>query len=114
MDERREHPRVDVTARAVVLVRHNAGTECLIDSISMGGARLVGPLTLAVGEHVQVLFEVDGTPIDVEGEVVRAERQDVMNDRIAIAFKNVSESTRLLLHKLVVTSLDREGGGAPP
>ena len=114
VDNRREHPRVDVTTAAVVLARHNTGVAFTIESISAGGARLVGPLTLDVGERVQVLFELAGTPIDVEGEVVRAERHDMMNDRVAIAFKNVSETTRSIIHQIVVTSLDLEHGRGHP
>lgn len=114
MNNRREHPRVEVTAHAVILARHNEGVTFTIESISVGGARLVGPLTLEVGERVLVLFEVAGTPIDVEGEVVRAERQDMMNDRVAIAFKNVSETARSLIHQLVLTSLDVEDRRSEP
>lgn len=106
MDERREHARGDVTASAMVLARHNAGVAFLIESISVGGARLVGPLTLDAGEHVQLLFELEGTPVDVEGVVVRAERHDIMNDRVAISFKNLSDTARVLIHQLVVKALD--------
>ncbi len=106
MDERREHDRVEATITAMVLVRHNAGAEFLIESISVGGARLIGPVTLAVGEHVQLLFELEGTPIEVEGVVVRADRQDTMNDRVAVTFKNLSTATQGLLHQLVVKALD--------
>ena len=108
MDERRQHARADVAASAIVLARHNAGVAFMIESISAGGARLVGPLTLEAGERVQLLFEIGGTPIDVEGEVVRAERQDMLNDRVAISFKNVSEETRALISRLVVTALEPE------
>lgn len=106
MDERREHPRGDVTASAMVLARHNAGVAFSIESISVGGARLVGPLTLEAGEDVQLLFELEGTPVEVEGVVVRAERHDIINDRVAISFKNLSAAARALIHRAVVRALD--------
>lgn len=107
--DRRLHPRVDAGATsALVLARHNPGVTCSIESISVGGARLVGPLTLAVGEWIQILFELDGTPFDVEGEVVRVVHRDITTDHIAVAFKNLSESSRASIHQLVVRALDAE------
>lgn len=41
-----------------------------IESLSISGARLSGSGTFGMGERVQVLFEVDGAPIDVTAEVV--------------------------------------------
>lgn len=106
--ERREHPRINVAASAMLLVRHNPGVAFSIESISVSGARLVGPLTLEVGERVQLLFELEGVPIDVEGEVVRVERPDIMTDRVAVAFRNLSATTRALIYELVQRSLDFE------
>lgn len=99
MDERREHARGNVTACAMVLARHNEGVAFAIERISVGGARFVGPLTLQAGDHVQLLFELEGTPVDVEGVVV-VERHDIINDRVAISFKNLSEATRALIHQI--------------
>jgi hypothetical protein len=98
-----EHP---VNLSAVILARHNDGVAFSIQRISTGGARLVGPLTLEVGERVQVLFELEGTPIDVEGEVVRVERPDIVNDHVAVAFRNLSDSSRTLIHELVQRSMN--------
>ena len=89
-----------------MLVRHNPGVACTIESISFGGARLAGPLTLVIGERVSVLFEVDGSPIEVAATVVRVDRQDITIDRIAIAFDEISDETRALLRRLVDESLD--------
>jgi len=106
--ERRQHPRVAITSSAIVLARHNSGVAFSIESISVGGARLVGPLTLEVGETVQILFELEGTPIDVEGQVARVDRQDIMTDRVAVAFKNLSAEARASIQQLVVRALDLE------
>ncbi len=106
--KRRGHPRADVVASVILLVRHNPGVAFTIESISLSGVRLAGPLTLQVGEHVRLLFEVEGAPIDVEGEVVRVVRPDIMTDRVAIAFRNLSGTTRALIQQLVQKSLDVE------
>ncbi len=93
----------------IVLARHNDGVEFAIESIATGGARLAGPLTLAVGENIQLLFEVAGRPVDVQAEVIRVERQDIMTERVAVSFRNVSDTTHELIHQLVVSTLDELG-----
>lgn len=111
MDERREHARGDFTASATILARHNAGVAFSTESISVGGVRLLGPLTLEAGEHVQLLFELEGTPVDLEGVVVRSERHDVINDLVAISFKNLPDAARELIQQLVSRLL---GAGDKP
>lgn len=106
--ERREQPRINLATNAILLVRHNPGVAFSIESISVGGARLAGPLTLEVGERVQLLFELEGTPIDVEGEVVRVDRPDIMTDRVAVAFRNLTVTSRAVIEQLVRRSLDLE------
>jgi len=91
---------------AIILVRHNPGVSCTIESISFAGVCLVGALTVSVGEMVQLLLEVDGTPIDVDGEVVRVVRRDVTTDRVAIAFRNVSATTRPVIQQIVQRNLE--------
>ena len=106
--DRRGDSRVDHLKPAVVLARHNCGMEFVIESISVGGARLVGEMTLEVGERVQILFELDGRPVEVDAEVVRADRQDVFRDRIAVAFMNLSAHHRDSIRRLVQAALDLE------
>lgn len=106
--ERRAHPRADVSTTAIVLARHNAGVELVIDSISVGGARLVGEIAVVVGEYVQILFESDGHPIDVRGEVVRAEKVDMVTDHVALRFVDTSDETKELLRRLVERLLEIE------
>ena len=106
--DRRGDSRVDHLKPAVVLARHNNGMAFVIENISLGGARLVGELTLEVGECVQILFELDGRPVEVDAEVVRVDRQDVFRDRIAVAFTNLSAPHRDAIRRLVQTALDLE------
>jgi hypothetical protein len=100
-DDRRRDPRVgDLSIHATVLARHNEGAGFTIDDISAGGALLIGPLTLSIGERVQILFEVDQRPLDVSAEVVRVERLDMMNDRVAVRFVD-SEASRTTIAAVV-------------
>ena len=108
-DDRRRHPRADdLGIEATVLVRDNAGVTLFIDNISVGGCSLVGPITLVVGDRVQILFEVDDTPIDVSAEVVRAERVDILNDRVAVKFIDVQAGTHELIERLVARAIELE------
>jgi hypothetical protein len=109
--ERRDSTRVEISRAAVVLARHNAGVAMTIESISTGGARLVGGVTLAVGERIQILFEIDQRPVEVLGEVVRAETQDITTDRIAVRFVELTGETRELIRQLVLQTLEEDGAG---
>jgi hypothetical protein len=109
VSERREHPRADICTTAIVLARHNAGVSFTIESISLGGARLAGPLTLASGERIQLLFEIDGRPIEVFGDVIRVDRQDINTDHIAVKFVELTAETRELIRDLVRRTLELEG-----
>ena len=104
-DERRVYPRVAAATTAVVLARHNAGVTLTIDSISLGGARLEGTITVEVGERVQLLFEVEGRPVDVAGEVVRVQMIDMATDHIAVRFVDVAGDAKDLIRQLVDQSL---------
>ena len=107
-EERRQDPRATVATSAVVLARHNDGVGLTISSLSVGGARLVGPLSLDRGERIQILFEIDGRPVEVSGEVVRVEKQDMMTDRISVRFVDVPDDVRELIQMLVRRALEQE------
>lgn len=105
--DRREHPRADIQASAIVLVRHNDGVAAWIESISTGGARLAGTLTLDPGEHVQILFEIEGHPLEVTGEVIRVEARDLLHDHFAVRFIDLTEESLELIRRVVRRTLER-------
>ena len=107
-DERRQYPRASAATTAIVLARHNAAVSLTIASISLGGARLEGNITVAMGERVQILFDVEGHPVDVSGEVVRVEMIDMATDHIAVRFVDVELDTKELIRQLVERSFDAE------
>ena len=107
-DERRQYPRAAAATTAIVLARHNAAVSLTIASISLGGARLEGNITVAMGERVQILFDVEGHPVDVSGEVVRVEMIDMATDHIAVRFVDVELDTKELIRQLVERSFDAE------
>ncbi len=105
-DDRRRDPRAGaLSIHATVLARHNNGAAFTIEDISAGGASLIGPLTLSVGERVQILFEVDQRPLDVSADVVRVERLDMMLDRVAVRFVD-SEASRATIAAVVAKLLE--------
>jgi hypothetical protein len=108
--DRRAHPRLATATSAIVLARHNDGVPLTIVSLSLSGARLIGEITLAVGEQVDVLFEIDGHPVDVTGEVVRATKLDIATDEVAVRFLAVTDAARQLIREAVARSLEREYG----
>jgi hypothetical protein len=108
VSERRADVRADVDSTAIVLARHNAGVPMVIESLSVSGARLAGPSTFGVGEQIHILFEIEGSPLDVAGEVIRVEHQDIINDRIAVRFVAVTDEARLSIRRLVLETLNLE------
>ena len=107
-DERRQYRRVPAATTAVVLARHNAAVTLTIASISLGGARLEGTITVELGEKVQILFEVKGHPVDVRGEVVRVVMIDMATDHIAVRFVDVEPDAKERIRQLVDHALDAE------
>ncbi len=107
-DDRRQSPRATVSTSAVVLARHNNGVTFAIENISTTGARLAGPLTLGVGERIQILFEIDGHPVDVKAEVMRVDKYDMMTDRVAVSFRDVDPETQQRITRLVQQALGAE------
>jgi hypothetical protein len=108
--ERPANPRADIST-AIVLARHNNGVAMMIESISTSGARLVGPVTLIVGERIQALFDVEGIPVEVFADVVRVETQDIATDRITVRFVDVSDEKRAYLQRLVHRRFRRRSMG---
>jgi hypothetical protein len=91
-----------------LLARHNRGITVTVESMSVDGARLAGPTTLDVGERVQVLFEIEGHPLEVHAEVVRVESRDMSNDRIAVRFVEIDDDTRDQIRRLVLRAIELE------
>lgn len=108
-DERRGAPRVRVGAQAFVKARHNDGIEFVLETLSTTGAQLVGPLTLKIGETIEILFEIDARPVSVSAQVVRVERQDIVMDRIAVRFVGLANEARASIHGLALRALEEEG-----
>ena len=108
MDERRGDKRIEVAMVAVVLARHNAATSMTIESLSLSGARLAGPGTFESNEHVHILFEIAGGPVEVLGEVVRVEHRDMTTDAIAVRFISLDDDHREAIGELVRRGLDLE------
>ena len=91
-----------------MLARQKPGVHFLIDSLSVGGAKLIGSLTVARGERINILFEVNGAPVDVTAEVIRVESFDLETDHVAVRFVGITDTARRLIRELVAQILDLE------
>ena len=109
-DERRGAPRVRVGAQAFIKGgQHDEAIELVLESISTIGAQLVGPLTLEIGDLVELLFALDAHPIRVSAQVVRVEREDIVMDRIAVRFLGLGNEARASIHGLTLRVFEEEG-----
>jgi hypothetical protein len=91
---------------ALVQVRHNELVRLAVYSISLGGAYLVGPLTVRVGERLRVHLELEGAALELSGEVVRTNVIDAMTDQVAIRFLDVSDENAARLRSIVSALLE--------
>lgn len=117
-DERRRAPRVDTSIKATVTAGKRT-VPFVIDSISTSGARLIGPLALAMKEKVSIVFTAAEHRIDIAAEVVRVDTADLMTDQIAVRFIDPNPATAATLRLIVERSLDEywnddADGDAPP
>lgn len=104
-DERRVYQRATAATTVNVYARHNAGVTLTIASISLGGARMVGAITVEVGERVQILFDVDGQPVALDCEVLRRVMIDMATDHIAVRFIDVKDDAAELIRRLIQQSV---------
>ena len=97
----------------MVLARHSHSGTFAVESLSVGGALLVGELALVDGEVIKVLLELGGNPIVVSGQVVRVVEPSEGGRRVAVAFREVSPSSQSRLQASVVNALQRRRAASP-
>jgi hypothetical protein len=90
--KQRSGRRAVVQLPAVVVVR-NRCVDFVIDNISSSGARLAGPLTLELGQHIEMSFVLDTTTVVLAAEIVRVHTTDLVTDQIAVRFVEPSAET---------------------
>lgn len=90
--KQRSGRRAVVRLPAVVIVR-NRRVDFTIDNISSSGARLAGPLTLELGQRIEVSFVVDARAVVLAAEIVRVHTPDLVSDQIAVRFIDPPAST---------------------
>jgi hypothetical protein len=109
-------PRVDANLKAVVTAGPRRSVPFVIDSMSVTGARLTGPLALALGQVISVTFTATGRSVTIDVEVVRVDTADLLNDQVAVRFINVPDDAKDAIHDFVRQRLDDEdaAAAAPP
>jgi hypothetical protein len=109
MSEQRSAPRVGISTRATVSEGRRSAA-FTIDSLSISGARLVGPLVLKLGQRIEIVLQLDTGPIQVDAEVVRVDTPDLMTDQIAVRFVDPSPETRASIREVVRQRLEQVSG----
>jgi hypothetical protein len=104
----RATPRVDTNTRATV-TKGTRKVPFTINNLSLGGARLVGPLALQKGQRIEITLELDSGTVSVIGEVVRVDTPDLMDDQIAVRFLEPSPEARAAVRDVVMRTLKEPG-----
>ena len=109
-------PRVDANLKAVVTAGPKRSVPFTIDSMSVTGARLTGPLALVLGQVMSVTFTATGHSVTVEVEVVRVDTADLLNDQVAVRFIKVPNEAKDAIDDFVRQRLEEEkaAASAPP
>ena len=112
---RREFLRTRTLAiTACVIARATRRSVSSVESLSAGGAVLVGDLALSPGEEIQVLLGIGGAPVLVSARVVRIHGRTERQTAIAVAFLDVPRDIEGRIQVLVLSALDRERAGSRP
>ncbi len=99
-------PRVSQPIVATVSAGKRGPERFTIQNISISGAKLEGPLALALRERITLVFKAGDESVTLQAEVVRVETADLMSDEIAVAFVDMTEATREAIRALVNRVLD--------
>jgi two-component system chemotaxis response regulator CheY len=107
--ERRRHPRVSGVDIEATVVTGDGAVTCSIESLSAGGARLVGGLRVAVGEEVRVLLgpHAPGSGT-LDARVLRTEHRGDGTSAVALMFRDAAPDTEDAIQRLVLRWLERE------
>lgn len=101
--ERRRHPRTEVELSVTVEKiggRAISGAGSTID-ISEGGARLVGPAALVVGDVVRVTLTGSDVSVEQQGLVVGRQEAARGQATLNIAFKTLDDQRTIDLRRLI-------------
>lgn len=98
-------PRISARIQAFVTMGRRR-VPFTVDSLSVTGARLVGPLALVRGQRVDITLELEGEIVEVGGEVVRVDTPDLLADQIAVRFIDLSPRSRLAIGAVLARRLD--------
>lgn len=100
----RANPRIETNTLATVS-RGQKKVPFRIDNLSAGGARLIGPLALQKGQHVEITFQLETNTFTLTAEVVRVETPDLLTDQIAVQFVDVTAEAKVAIDDLVMRTL---------
>lgn len=109
--DRRSRPRAGFLGKAIVTRRPGEHFALSIRDLSASGARLVGRVELAEGDHIGVSLEIEGSTISTTALVVRTEPQ---NSQVAISFNNLSHEAREIIDAAVTALIERVRADSPP
>lgn len=100
--------RVPTSIVATVSAGKRVAVPFTIHNLSVTGAKLEGPLALARGERIKVVFECEGERVELVAEVVRVDSEDLMTDQIAARFISPSDEAQSVIQHLVTKMLDAQ------
>jgi hypothetical protein len=113
-DERRQHPRVDVVASAVILLPGiGSPARYVVEDLSVGGAMLRGGPPLGTRDPVRLVLHLRGfEPILVDAAPVRQSREGGSASAIAVAFRRLTPVQEDIIQDAILKALEALNGPA--
>jgi hypothetical protein len=94
-------PRAQIQISAKVTAGKRKDVTFTIENLSVSGAKMEGPLAIALKQTIGIVFEAEGKFVSVQAEVVRVDTADLMTDQIAVQFIDPSPETKEAIRALV-------------
>jgi hypothetical protein len=110
-DERRQHPRVDVVATAVILTDGSRPVHYPVDDLSVGGALLRGGPRLTTRSEIRLALYLGGNePLIIDAEPVRHKRRARPGSALAVAFRSLTPVEEDVIQDAILKALEGLNG----
>jgi PilZ domain len=110
-DERRQHPRVDVAATAVVLTEGSRPVHYEVDDLSVGGALLRGGPRPRTRDAIRLALYIGGNePLVIDADLVRQKTRAGSGSAFAVTFRDLTPVEEDVIQDAILRALEGFNG----
>lgn len=93
-----------VPERPVLIAHVDTGKRHIgfkVHALSLDGAEMVGPLTFAIGQRIDVALASVGETVVISSDVMRVDSTDLLHDRVTVRFVALTSAARAVVARLM-------------